>query len=967
MKRMTEPTALAAGNARTVRSKPAASAVGSLALLAAIVLLDSELPAQDLLNPTTKFLNQYCIDCHGEGASEGDFELTSLATDLSERANFEAWQLVHDRIAGGEMPPADSEQPTKAEIDKALAPVKEKLEEAGRAQQAAGGRVTARRLNAIEFETTLSDLLQTPLDIADLLPADATSEGFATVGAALNISSVQMEAYLEAIDAAIDQAVRFTERPETQKFRLSLLNNNGYMQVYRAQHPALPVIDGMVLYATEAMSYHHALWGQYVVPRTGIYRIKVSAYTVHSDEPIALTLRAGGDGHKESLKEKHRLLEHLEIASDQPEVHQWEGELNRGHFLHLYPSELPIKRFVKKKNFEYSQLKWKGPGVCVQWMEIEGPIVASWPPPGERVLFGDVKTTKIEGAANPDPNEQLHSPPVIPADPIYLPKDWPKDKTKKWKLLAGPLNEAAKFVSQDYSKRRSDAIREITSGRRSGADPLPDYTSAPYSLPIGSPLPTYGGEPTYKNVSHPGDVVRTRQLTPVDAKADADRLIRRILPLAFRRPVPKSEADRFVNLVHGWINEGVTFESAMRTGYKAVFASPQFLFHQSTLPNIREPTALAAGVGSNGEEPAASAVGSQDSSCDEFALAERLAYFLWCTAPDKELYELAGPGRLSQPQVLREQTERMLRDKRSQRFVEGFLGQWLDLHEIDFTTPDTHLYPEYDAVLHWSMLAESHAFFRHLLEENLPAHNLIESDFVTINRRLAKHYQVTGVAGMKPTVIKVPSDSVRGGVMTQASVLKVTANGTNTSPVVRGVWVLERILGTPPPPPPPGIPAVEPDIRGAVTIRDQLEKHRSDTACASCHAKIDPPGVALESFDPVGRFRTNYRIIDPEKADLKKSDASLRYNEGLPVDPAYELIGGQRFNDIRDLKRIYATDEQQIARTLVDRLLVYSTGATTTFADRSSIEAIVEEAKADNFGVRSLLHAVVQSDLFRAR
>lgn len=922
--------------------RPLASASGYLFVVALLLLSQRSMHAQ--VSPAAKaapFLKQYCADCHGAGAAEGGFELALLSNDLDERNDFDQWKLVHDRIKNGVMPPPDAEQPTADDVTRVLTPVADALAAAQKTRQATMGRVTARRLNAVEFETTLSDLLHTPLDIADLLPSDAKAEGFSTVGAALNISSVQMEAYLEAIDAAIDQAVRFTERPETQKFQLSALNSNGYMQVYRAEHPTLPVVDGMVLFATESMSAHNALWGQYVVPRTGKYRIKVSAYKVNSEEPIALTLRVGGNGHKETLTVKHRLLEHLEVASDMPQVHEWEGELLRGHFLHLYPSELPVKRFPKQQKVEkYEQLKWKGPGVCVQWLEIEGPISETWPPPGQEVLFGGVGTEPVNGASNSDPNKQLHAPPIIPADPILLPEDWPTDG-KKWDRLAGSLNRNAKFLSQEYSRRRSKVVKAILAGRREGADPLPNYQTAPHNLPIGSPLPTYGGEPIYKDAKHPGDLVRTLKLASKNPKADAARLIRRILPLAFRRPVSVDEADRYVAFVHGWIDNGVPFESAMRTGYKAIFTSPQFLFHQSTL--------------------------SADESSGEFALAERLAYFLWCSTPDQELLRLARAGKLSQPNVLRQQTERLLKDERSGRFVEEFLGQWLDLHEIDFTTPDTKLYPEYDPVLHWSMMTESHAFFRHLLDNDLPASNVIDSDFVTINRRLATHYGIPNVTGMQPTVVKVPRHSMRGGVMTQAAVLKVTANGTNTSPVVRGVWVLERILGTPPPPPPPGIPAVEPDIRGAVTIREQIEKHRSAAACASCHAKIDPPGVALESFDPVGRFRTNYRVLDPDKAGRKKYDHRLRYDEGLPVDPSYELPAGKDFADVRQLKKLYAENEREIAKTLVDRLLVYSTGATTTFADQSGISEIVAKAEAEQFGVRSIIHAVVQSELFRTR
>ena len=916
------------------------------------------------------FFARHCADCHAGGAAEGGFELDSLGHDLADPAAFAKWERVHDRVRKGEMPPKDAwDRPSEADAAHALAPLAAALDAADAARQAGDGRVTARRLNRVEFQTTLSDLLGVPLDVADLLPEDAESDGFNTVGSALNVSGVQMEAYLEAVDAAIDAAAPFTRRPETQTFRLSPLHNHGYMEVYRLGQPAVPTVDGLAVFATEAMSYFHGLWGQYVVPRDGRYRVRVSAYKIHSTKPLALTLRVGGDGHKESLTERHRLLEHLEIDSDEPRTFEWEGTLSRGHFFHLYPSELPVDRVPGKRRFEYPQARWEKPGVVIRWLEVEGPLVDQWPPAGQEALFGGVNVEPIPGATNDDPNEQLHAPPVLPADPRLRPTNWPPGGndweplgTNDWEAATklGKTDARGRTEAQAYSQTRGRAIRAILAGERPGPDPLPDYTKAPHRLAPGDPLPSFGGEPIYQNVGHPGDLVRTVRLAPADPKADADRLIRRMLPRAFRRPVPADEADRYVALAHRWLDEGVGFEAAMRTGYQAIFTSPHFLFHQSSLP---AETIAAAPV--SGDE--VSGDGPDPGRLDDWALAERLSYFLWNTAPDGELRDLAAAGRLSDPAVLRAQTERLLDDPRAARFVEDFLGQWLDLYEIDFTSPDTALYPEYDPVLHDSMLMESHAFFAHLLEHDLPAKNLIASDFVTVNRRLAEHYDLVGAEGMAPVVTELPGDSVRGGIMTQAAVLKVTANGTNTSPVIRGKWVLERLLGTPPDPPPPGVPAVEPDIRGAVTIRDQLERHRSVGNCASCHDKIDPAGVALEQFDPVGRFRERYRVLNPEKANRRGDYATDAYDEGLPVDASYRLADGRPFRDVRELKNLLSEDPSAAARTLVDRLLVYSTGATTSFSDRARIDALVEAAADDDYGVRSLLHAVVRSDLFRRR
>src|SRR4051812_22454643 len=220
--------------------------------------------------------------------------------------------------------------------------------------------------------------------------------------------------------------------------------------------------------------------------------------------------------------------------------------------------------------------------------------------------------------------------------------------------------------------------------------------------------------------------------------------------------------------------------------------------------------------------------------------------------PDDKLASLAKQGTLKQSATLRAEVDRMLADSRSQRFVEDFLGQWLKLRLIAANDPDRKLYPEFNKYLQDSMLAESHAYFRELIEKNLTADYLVKSDFAMLNGRLAAHYDLPPVGGSQVRRVPLPPGCPRGAFLTQAAVLKVTANGTTTSPVPRGAFVLDRLLGRPPAPPPPNVPAVEPDVRGATTIREQLDKHRNNAACASCHVKMDPPGFALEEFDVIG-------------------------------------------------------------------------------------------------------------------
>ena len=264
------------------------------------------------------------------------------------------------------------------------------------------------------------------------------------------------------------------------------------------------------------------------------------------------------------------------------------------------------------------------------------------------------------------------------------------------------------------------------------------------------------------------------------------------------------------------------------------------------------------------------------------------------------------------------------------------------------------------------MPRETQLFFEEVLRGDLSLLNFTDSDWTMLNERLATLYGVPGVDGSAFRRVKLPPGCHRGGVMTQASILKVTADGTRTSPVLRGKWILERILGKPPAPPPPDVPAIEPDIRGATTIRQQLDKHRNTPACATCHNHIDPPGFALENFDPIGNWRDFYRVT----TRTKEHPQPLFPTSGRAVyqGPAVEQGGvtptGKAFKDIADYKKILLEDKDQLARSLTQKLMIYATGADIQFADREVVEQIVAKIRAKNYGLRSLVHEIVQSRVF---
>lgn len=439
---------------------------------------------------------------------------------------------------------------------------------------------------------------------------------------------------------------------------------------------------------------------------------------------------------------------------------------------------------------------------------------------------------------------------------------------------------------------------------------------------------------------------RTRLLGTVDLKKanaeDATKILNRVLPLAFRRPIQPAEVETYLKLFKQSVASGRSFESSLRVSLKAILCSPDFLF-------LNEP-------------------GS--SQISQHALAARLSYFLWSSMPDEELTALANQGSLRQPDVLREQVERMLKSPKSSAFTKNFAGQWLDLRNINFTEPDASLYPEFDELLRISMLKETELFFEEILEKNLNLVNFVDSDFTFLNGRLASHYGIDGVTGQEFRKVTLPSDSPRGGLLTHASILKVTANGTYTSPVLRGAWILENILGQPTSPPPDNVGAIEPDIRGATTIREQLAKHRDIKSCAACHRKIDPPGFALEWFDPIGGYRNEYRTMAQEgkRSGLKQAPftyAWVRYRIGQPVDASGQMPDGQPIQSVRDFRKILAARPDQLTRNLTEKLLTYALGRKIGFSDRPAVDEIVSQIRQQNYGFRSLVHAIVLSPGFQ--
>ncbi len=441
---------------------------------------------------------------------------------------------------------------------------------------------------------------------------------------------------------------------------------------------------------------------------------------------------------------------------------------------------------------------------------------------------------------------------------------------------------------------------------------------------------------------------RTSKLIgPRDGRSDervAREFLDSFLPTAFRRPVPAEVMEDYWGLFRDEFDASDRLEDGLHIALRTSLTSPYFLYR-----------------------------GFESGRLDSYDLASRLSYFLTSRPPDSELAAAARNGSLTQPEVLRAETERLLAKAESSDFVGTFLDQWLDLAALEDLTPDKTLFPKpkefkYTNVERESLISEANLFFREMLDTNRPMEDFIDPDFTYTNTSVGRNiYELpmTGRSGKEPKGEMVRVSLERGGrfggVLGMAGVMMATANGVDTQPVLRGVWVLENVLGDPPPPPPDAVPALTPDTSKAETPRDLLATHTVEDSCAGCHKKIDPIGFALESFDPIGRWRTHYPAL--RSAGKKKNEKQTR----LPVDTAGVMPDGTKLSGIQDLKAYLVRDITPFSECLAEKLLTFATGRRMNYSDRKLIRELVRENRVNGEGFKDLLLAIVDSESFRTK
>ena len=794
-----------------------------------------------------------CTGCHNAQNAMGGLDLAALPPRFDDQSLRDRWIRVHDRVANREMPPKGVPFPD-AQRAALLSRLRQSIHQADHVDVLRDGRGPLRRLNRDEYEQNLRDILHLPhLDIRDMLPEDREGHRFNKAAETLDMSRVQLTAYLDAAESALRQAIATTpEPPPLTKFRAiggALIYENVTFGGREAMFFAKDN-EGITLKqlkelkddpSLEMALFRSAHWPYYGYPKgfvatlPGRYRVRFSARAVVERKgftlapalrPVPMTFRArkpskadvSGDVRATGgVMDIQPVAQVFETIIDLREQETFEYS--------LLGLPVPLARNVEggEPSYRYPPLPEGGqPGVAVQWLEVEGPLSPStWPPPSHRVLFEDL-----------------------------------------------------------------------------GVSPAP---------------------------ANPAETAR--------------RLLRRFAAKAAQAPVPDAALAKFEQLVLSRLTKGAKFEEAMLAGYKAFLSSPHFLY-------LREPAPTG----------------------DHYPIATRLAHFLTNTRPDAQLTQLAQNRQLRHPATLRAQTERLIASPGFSRFVRNFTDYWLNLRHVRRDDPDIRLYPEYrfDNYLVESMEQETRTFFEAMVRDNLPATSVVTADFVYANDRLATHYRLPEMSGSAMRAVKLPPGSPLGGLLTQAAILKVTANGTTTSPVIRGAWIMERLLGQPPPPPPAKVPAVEPDIRGAKTIRELLAMHTKIDSCANCHARFDPVGLALENFDILGAWRTRYRGVEEGEpvTGIDRAGHDFAYTLAGPVDASGKLLNGKTFQNINELKAIFAANPRQLARNLIHQFTIYSTGSPVRFSDRPHVEAILDANAATGFRVRDLIVALVQSPIF---
>jgi uncharacterized protein DUF1592/uncharacterized protein DUF1588/uncharacterized protein DUF1587/uncharacterized protein DUF1595/uncharacterized protein DUF1585 len=498
-------------------------------------------------------------------------------------------------------------------------------------------------------------------------------------------------------------------------------------------------------------------------------------------------------------------------------------------------------------------------------------------------------------------------------------------KTPPIKVKAGPQRVSASFIQkfdgpiEDEYRMVEQSLVDVSAGTVPGMTTLPHL----HELSVTGPTNATGISDTPARRK----IFTCRPAAGADEVPCAKKIIAALSRQAFRRPVTDTDLENLLGFYQAGRNEG-DFESGIRTAIQAIIASPQFVFRFERIPAGTAP--------------------GKNYHLSDLELASRLSYFLWSTAPDDQLVSLANQGKLKDPAVLEKQVHRMLADPRAATLATNFAGQWLHLQNLRDVSPDLFLFPDFDRSLAQSMTRETELLFDSIMREDRSVADLLTANYTFVNERLARHYGIPNIMGNRFRRVTL-TDPNRFGLLGQGSILLLTSTATRTSPVRRGQWVLEVLMGTPPPPPPPNIPLLKEaaDLAKPMSVRERLEEHRKNPACAGCHKMMDPIGFALENFDAVGAWRVN--------------------DSGFPIDPAGTMYDGQKLNGPVSLREALLKHSDSFFGTFSENLLAYGLGRVIDYNDMPFVRGVEREAARGNNRFSAFVLGVVRSPAFQMR
>ncbi len=839
-------------------------------------------------------LKSHCVDCHGPDSMEGNIRLDTLNPDLLAGGDTDWWTEVFAVITKGEMPPPEAEPLSEDAQRQVVEWLAAELQTASIARRRAGGHSAFRRLTRYEYNYALQDLLGLPWDFAKDLPPEAHSEeGFENSSDLLHLSVSQFETYHRIAHSAITRATVLGQQPPSLRWFVTM--QEAAEREWSKHEKEIEKLKKDLQGDPEklAKELEQRQKNLLTTPRGAYYKELSTARMIQTDWDYP--------GAKYAFK-PIEASDHDQVAAKHDEAKQ--------DVVAVLPPGQGARLIVELGNRlpDEGMMRVIVRAASVNATEDRFPSLQLW--------FGWQASN--EGRALLRVSE---SDVVVTADAT-------QPQTIQWDVPLGeiyPRNNVRKTSPMGALPSPSEYIRLVNSS----ATPLDIQV---FSVEVIAPVFDQWPPPSHRTIF-------AEAAPDHDESIYARDTIAAFMKRAWRRPITEVELARKCELYAKMRSECETCEEAIIEVLATVLSSPQFLYVTS------RPAADFVMSDSNASEVKQDVEGERG---DDYALANRLALFLWCSIPDQELLQLADSGTLHNERVLMDQVQRMLKDPRSKRLAKHFVHQWLDLQLLDFLNFKQHQ-RGFDPLLKEAMQYEPVAMFEEVLKNNTSLLDFIHSDYAMVNERLARHYGLTGVHGNEFRKVPLHQGYRRGGLLTQAGVLAMNSDWPDSHPLKRAIWLLESVLGDPPPPPPPAVPQIDlanPEI-AKMTLKERIEDHRNHAACMSCHVKIDPWGIAFENYDALGQWRD--KIQDK------------------PIDASSELFNHQTLEGMEGLKRFLLLNRQdQFVQATVTKLATYALGRPLAFSDRAEIDAITAKVRREGDGLKTVIEAIVQSKLFRS-